>query len=203
MFAVGHIALGYLTGKPLGRLMGAEVDLSLLLALSLLPDIDLIIPWITHRGPTHSLFFIALVAAMIAAYRPRQASPYVAALSTHSLIGDMVTDGGTQLLWPFSAELIQLRFFTVSASHAVYLEMALFLALLATMAVTRDLHKLIKPHKGNLMLVIPVSTILLPLAIEYPMRVPGPLVVPHLVLMGLLGLSLLQSLPPIMEARVA
>ncbi len=77
------------------------MNLPLLLAASVLPDLDLVFRFIAHRGITHSLIIItALMIPFFVVYR-KQAIPYYAALLSHVLIGDFFT-GGIQLFWPLS-----------------------------------------------------------------------------------------------------
>lgn len=69
--------------------------------MSVLPDIDLLLRFIQHRGPTHSLITaFAFMTAFFIAYRKRVIL-YFVTLVSHSSIGDVFT-GGTQLFWPIS-----------------------------------------------------------------------------------------------------
>ena len=54
MFAVGHLALGYITGKVADILLKVKSNIFLLLLVSVIPDIDILIPALEHRGPTHN-----------------------------------------------------------------------------------------------------------------------------------------------------
>ncbi len=88
MFAVGHFALGYIFGKTSSKIIKVKVNLPLLLADSVLPDVDLLLRFLAHRGPTHSLITITvLMVPFFAVYRKR-ALPYYAAMLSHILIGD-------------------------------------------------------------------------------------------------------------------
>ena len=58
------------------------------MALSILPDIDLLIPGLMHRGPTHSLIIIALVSAPFLAKYGTRAIPHLLAVGQHVFIGD-------------------------------------------------------------------------------------------------------------------
>jgi len=51
MFAIGHFALGYIFGKGTSKLAKVALNLPLLLATSVLPDVDLLFRFLTHRGP--------------------------------------------------------------------------------------------------------------------------------------------------------
>ena len=100
-FAIGHFALGYLTGRGISKLVKVKVHLPLLLAASVLPDVDLLLRFLMHRGPTHSLITItALIIPFLFVYR-KQALPYYGALLSHVLVGDFFT-GGVGMFWPLS-----------------------------------------------------------------------------------------------------
>ncbi len=51
MYAVGHFALGYLTGKVAAKSLDVKINLPLLFLASVFPDIDILIPGLVHRGP--------------------------------------------------------------------------------------------------------------------------------------------------------
>ena len=66
MFAVGHISVAYLLTRGLKRAGSPSMSIPLVMAFSLLPDLDLLIPGVGHMGPTHSLAF-AIARAVIMA----------------------------------------------------------------------------------------------------------------------------------------
>jgi len=91
--------LGYIFGKTSSKLAKVKVNLPLLLASSVLPDVDLLLRFLTHRGPTHSILTITvLMIPFFVVYR-KKTIPYYAAILSHILIGDFFT-GGIQLFWP-------------------------------------------------------------------------------------------------------
>lgn len=195
MFAVGHIALGYLAGKLVSRVLRVDLNIPAVFTLSLLPDVDLLVPWIQHRGPTHSLLFMLVAAVALAAYSPRESPVYIAALSSHSLVGDMVSDGGVQLLWPFSGEWIRIAYPVAMVSRLeVYVETGLFASMMLVMLLGGDLGRLLRLGSSGRLLFIPLATILLPAMFRYPLTVPRALVPQHLALLGIVGLSFIISL---------
>jgi inner membrane protein len=118
MASVGHIAIGLVGARVLGRATGATRRAGFVLsALSLAPDLDVIgmrfgVPYGAewgHRGATHSLVLAVVVAAATAlALRSTQpvrwlAPIAIAVLASHGLL-DAMTDGGrgVALLWPWS-----------------------------------------------------------------------------------------------------
>ena len=86
MYAVGHIALGYILGKITANLTKTRINLPLIFGLSILPDIDLIIPRISHRGPTHSIITVLILFTSLFFYYGRKILPYIVAYAQHSLI---------------------------------------------------------------------------------------------------------------------
>ena len=58
------------------------------MALSILPDIDLLIPGLMHRGPAHSLIIITLVSAPFLAKYGTRAIPYLLTVGQHVFIED-------------------------------------------------------------------------------------------------------------------
>ena len=102
MFAVGHLALGYVLEKATSKSLNVNLNIPLLLVASIISDIDLLIPGFIHRGSTHSLIPIFLFfLPAFALYRER-AAPHFVAVIQDSIPGDYFTSGGTQLLWPLT-----------------------------------------------------------------------------------------------------
>ena len=62
MFAVGHMALSYIVGKLSAKPLGVNLNIPLVLTLSVLPDIDLLIPMLEHGGPAHSIVLYSIIA---------------------------------------------------------------------------------------------------------------------------------------------
>jgi membrane-bound metal-dependent hydrolase YbcI (DUF457 family) len=188
--------LGYITGKGSSKLAKVKVNLPLLLAASVLPDVDLLLRFLMHRGPTHS--FITLSVLMIPffiVYR-KQAIPYYAALLSHILIGDFFT-GGVQLFWPLSQASFGVLNIEVTSLTNVFAELGLFFLTLPIMYKLGDLQTLLKSRNKNWALIIPLGAVLGPLLTvgrgqEYAL--PLLLVVPSLFYVGLFAYSLLVEL---------
>lgn len=193
MFAIGHFALGYLFGRGTSKLAHVKVNLPLLLAASILPDVDLLFRFLTHRGPTHSIITITvLMIPFFVVYR-KQAIPYFAALLSHILIGDFIT-GGVELFWPISHSLFGVLNFDVISMPIAVTELALFLLTLPVMYILGDLKTLLKPHNKNWALIIPLGAILGPLLSlgrEQENAIPILLVVPSLFYIALFSYSIL------------
>ena len=172
------------------------MNLPLLLAASVLPDIDLALRFLMHRGPTHSIITMtALMIPFFIIYR-KQALPYYAALLSHSLIGDFFT-GGSQLFWPLSQNLFGALNLEVSGLTNVVIELSLFSVTLPIMYKLGDLQTLLKPHNKNWVLIIPLVATLGPLLTigrGEETSLPTLLVIPSLFYVGLFAYSLLVEL---------
>ncbi len=161
MFAIGHFAIGYLTAKASARLLKVQLNMPLLLTASVIPDIDLLLRFIHHRGPTHSLLTIIAISLPFLIYYRKAAVPYVIALASHSLIGDFFT-GGTQLFWPLSQEWIGAVKVDVTSLADSLIELSLFFISIALMFKTRDLNKVVT-DKYKIALLLPFGAVLGPM----------------------------------------
>lgn len=204
-FAVGHLALGYISSKTSAKLLKTKLNIPLVLTLSVVPDIDIfiqtLIPTLEHRGPTHSIIMALIAFIPIFAIYHKKATPYLVALIGHSLVGDYIT-GQTQLLWPTTTQSYGTGIDIVSQTN-VTIELLIFLASIAIMVKTRDAATLLQPHKSNLNLTlsIPTFTVLLPTFISFPSYVPTLLIVPHLIYIFIFSASIIIDLRKIFTKR--
>jgi membrane-bound metal-dependent hydrolase YbcI (DUF457 family) len=100
------------------------------LFLSVSPDFDILIPFISHRGPTLSLFMVILFLVSVLLLR-REWLPYIAGFGSHALIGDLLTGtrrvAGCMILWPFSSSFVDLGFYIeMGSTFELGLELVLF-----------------------------------------------------------------------------
>ncbi len=196
MYAVGHFALGYLTGKIASKSLDIKINLPLLFLASVFPDIDLLIPGLNHRGPLHSVVvFCFLFIPMFLLYKKR-AVPYFVTVIQHSIIGDFLT-GDTQLLWPVSLDMYGLGIGIDSLTN-IALEWVLFIISIIIMFKAKDMLSLLKRNPANLILSIPLMTVLLPAIITFPLHVPLVLLIPHLVYLFLFVFSIFVNLKAIL-----
>jgi membrane-bound metal-dependent hydrolase YbcI (DUF457 family) len=197
------MALAYLVAKASGKLLKVNFNIPLILVLSIIPDVDIILGFLLgsplHRGPTHSIIIAIFVFIPFLVLYRKKAIPYFAALASHSLIGDFFIGGQLQLLWPLSTNefgLYELGFPYINIYNPIdiALEFALFVIALIVMLKTRDLFHFFRNSKLNLVLFIPIFTVLLPTLASYPLRVPLFLVLPHLFYLVLFSISILSVL---------
>jgi len=194
------MALAYLLGKASAKLLKVNINIPLILVLSIIPDIDILFDFLfnsdIHRGPTHSIIVAILVFIPFFVLYRQKAVPYFAALASHSLIADFLIGGQLQLLWPlstseFGAHELGFPYIGIYSSINVALEFTLFAVALVVMLKTRDLFQFFRSNKLNLILIIPIFTVLLPTFVGYPLSVPILLVLPHLFYLVLFSVSVL------------
>jgi membrane-bound metal-dependent hydrolase YbcI (DUF457 family) len=175
------MSIAYLLGKGSGKALQVNPNVPLLMVLSILPDLDIIFDLLInteiHRGPTHSIFFAVLLFIPIFLMYRKRAVPYFLALISHSLLGDFFIGGQLQLFWPFSSDsygVTQIGSYYLSIYSAVNiaLEVTLFVAAILMLYKTGDWKIFFRSDKTNLVLVIPIMTVLLPSTIGYPFARP-------------------------------
>jgi len=181
MFAVGHLALAYLAGKASSKALKVRVNIALIFALGILPDIDLLIPAINHRQVTHSIIVISLLflPLFLSKRRRKTSIPYFVAIIQH-IFADFLTFSTIQLLWPISRKPFGLL---LPLPIDLTSEWVLFLGFTIVMLYSGDLDELLKWKSANLFLVIPIGSIGLPLFLGFPVSVPAELYIPHFILL--------------------
>lgn len=202
------MSLAYLLGAVSGKALHVKPNIPLLLVLSLLPDIDIIYDLLTgsaiHRGATHSVLFALLIFIPVFIVYRKRAVPYFLALISHSLIGDFFIGGQIQLLWPFSTAefgLHELGFIYIGIYNPlnIALEMVLFTLAVAVLFWSGDWKVFFKADKLNLVLIIPVATVLLPSIVGYPFAFPliftqPVLALAHLFYLVLFSVAIIKTL---------
>jgi membrane-bound metal-dependent hydrolase YbcI (DUF457 family) len=149
MYPLGHMALGYFSARATSSMTKSHYNILFVWFFSVSPDIDLLIPSLYHRGPTHSL--IAILGFLIPVLLlKREWLPYVTSFGSHALIGDLVTGTfrtpGSMLLWPFSTNFVNLGvYLRMGSSIEVGLEIILF-ALMILMLKPHALSFVINAH---------------------------------------------------------
>ena len=198
------MALAYLLSKASAKLLKVNMNVPLILVLSVLPDIDIIFNFLLnieiHRGPTHSVISAILVFIPVFILYRQKAVPYFVALVSHSLIADFLIGGQLQLLWPLSTREFGFTFISIDGPVNIALEFTLFVIATFVMWKTRDLFQFFRNRKLNLILSVPIFTVLLPTFVSYPLSVPLLLVLPHLFYLMLFAISVLIALKGILYA---
>jgi membrane-bound metal-dependent hydrolase YbcI (DUF457 family) len=184
MFAVGHLAIGYLTAKTLAKLLQTEIDIPTVMMLSIIMDIDLLVPKLLHRGPTHSLIIIGLASIPLFFLKGKSIFPYLLALAQHSFIGDFLTGDGVTAFWPLSHKFYGLGVKMLSFTN-VLAEGSAFLAAFTLLLLSKDITTMFNPKKTSLLLIFPLGTVF-PVIIGQ-LAVPTELLIPHYLLFILLS----------------
>ena len=183
MFAVGHMSAAYILTRGLKRGRWQSMNIPLIWAFSLLPDLDLLIPGVRHMGPTHSITFAIAVLVFLILYKGREGIPYFLAYSSHTVLGDLITNRGVMFLWPFTQRAYQVPHpFLRNPVFNVNLELILFGLFILVFIITKDYGE---PHSNitKLVSLIPFTALLVPVVCGYPVPVPLRLVPFHLVFM--------------------
>jgi membrane-bound metal-dependent hydrolase YbcI (DUF457 family) len=175
------MAFGYFSSRTSSSLLKTKLNIPLVLMLSVLPDADLLlrgVPFIQHRGATHSILSALIVFAPFFIIYRKQAVPYFVALVQHGLVGDYIAGGRVQLFWPVT----QMYFGTSLDIRSVpnqAIEWTMFLGATILLLKMRDYKEFFKPQASNLILIVPTLTVLLPTLLSTPIEVPAMLIPPH------------------------
>jgi hypothetical protein len=170
--------------------------------LSIIPDVDILIPFLEHRGPTHSVIVMLIVFTPFFVVYHKKAVPYFLALVQHALIGDFIAGGGVQLLWPLTTQPYGTGI-AIRSQTNIGIEWIAFLAAVIIMVKTRDITKFFQTHKSNLLLSIPTFTTLLPTLASFPLGVPLWLVPPHIFYTIIFSIAIILAVPKLVKASHA
>ncbi len=140
------------------RTFRRDINISIIMLLGILPDIDLLFNSIDHRSITHSIPIVTLLFTPFFIKYRKHVLPYYIAITQHIFFGDLIV-GKTQLFWPFGPT-IGLGFKLTSIENIIIegIGLAIFLILFI-----KD-RKIIF-NNNNIMILIPlVALLLLPFA---------------------------------------
>ena len=193
MFAVGHLAFGYLFAKVCQRLLKVDISLPLVFVLSLLPDADLLISGLLHRGITHSLIVLTIVFLPAFFFYRKYSVPYFVAVVQHSVPGDFLTGEGTQLFWPLTTKFYGMEVSMQSLS-SIAIECGGFLLALTIMVLTKDLSKLFKPQIKNWILILPSGAVLVSAVFSWITVASIVLLIAHAIFLAIFAMSVLRTL---------
>ena len=192
MFAVGHLAIGYLSAKVFQKLLKTDINLPMIFFLSLIPDVDLLIPGLVHRGATHSIIVLTLVFIPIFLFYRKTGIPYFVAITQHALVGDFFM-GGIQMFWPLASNWYGWGIDVLSFTN-ISMEWASFLLAMIVLTKTNDLRLLFKSQRSNLLLTIPSGAIFVSSFISMSERAPIGLLIPHLIFLTVFTFSMMKFL---------
>jgi hypothetical protein len=195
MFPVGHLCWGYISGRATSYLMKVDCNLPLLFLVSVAPDIDFLIPGLTHRTITHSVVIYVLFSIPLFFKYGRKTFPYLMAVCSHSFADYL--GAPTESLWPFYTPAFYPIIRVALTVTITNFELIGFLISIPYMFKTEDLtRRLLKPHFANFLLAIPSIEILgvLLFGFEFPYPVPLVLIVPHLAYLIIFSVSFLIDL---------
>lgn len=193
MFAVGHLSFGYLFAKVFQRLLKTHINLPFIFLLSLISDIDLLIPWLTHRTVTTSIIISTIMFIPFFLIYRKSSVPYFAALTQHILLGDFLTNEGVQMFWPLTSNRYGLGVPMQSLVN-ILIEGTSFILVIIILIRTKDLQRLLNPHKSNLFLVVPSGAIFMSSIVGMSNMAPIELLFPHLVYLAIFTFSMWKFL---------
>jgi hypothetical protein len=157
------------------------------------------------------LIFALIVFAPFFVMYTKRAVPYFLAYVSHFLIGDFFIGGQLQLFWPFTDAVFGFNeagfmFIDIYSYVNIALELTLFTLMLVVMAKTGDYRVFFKNDKTNLVLIIPLVTVLLPTFVGYPFNEPLFFAYPlmglaHLFFLILFGFSVLIAVYSFVKKR--
>lgn len=200
-FAVGHLAFGYIISRSSAHFTRVDLNVPVVFALSILPDLDIVLPFFSHRGATHSFFSALFIFTPFFILNFRRAIPYFLASIQHSMLGDFLTGGKIQLLWPFTTEYYGFEGGITSNANIV-VEWIAFLISVIVLVKKEDVKNFFRSEVSNLVLVIPLSTLLIPTFLNFPLSVPQSLAIPHLILIIIFSVSIVNELSKLLVERV-
>ena len=140
MYRQGHIGVGLLCYAPAGyamlvtgRVALAVAGFAVMIWLAMLPDIDMRLPFVSHRGPTHTLGFAVIVGLAcgavgwflgneLARFEPRLLGSFGFGLGALAVVAHLVADWLTPMgiapFWPLSSHRFSLGFARASSTLA-------------------------------------------------------------------------------------
>ena len=129
LYILGHMGLGFLSAYALKRFYKLDFFVPLVWFCSVLPDFDVFIPFLCHRGPTHSVV-VPLVLIPVFLVWFRKGLPYLVAFLSHSVVDVFTGYGGSargMYLWPLSSRKFDLGFsLDMQSPVEFWLELGLF-----------------------------------------------------------------------------
>jgi len=139
---------------------GGKLFIPLILALGILPDVDLLLGdiGVVHRTVTHSFFLWAILFIPVFVIFRLKAIPYFVAVVQHFAFGDFLM-GKVMIFWPFNSKFYGLSFGMPSLVD-VTLETAGLLLAAGIIIFNGDLRRLLSLDKKNVFMLLPLLALL-------------------------------------------
>ena len=187
MYAIGHIALGYILARLVNR--KKPLNIPLVWILSLLPDIDIIIPQLKHRGQTHSLILPIIIFIPLFLMKGRRMVPYFLALTSHSIIGDFFTSYGVTLFWPIDRRYFNfISTINTGTTFESIIELILFSIMVTIIIIYKDNENPLYILKN----IIPISFFIIAIqliSINYIYSIPYIIFIPNILIILIVTIS--------------
>lgn len=206
----------YVWGIAFARKQSTKFFAPAVLMFGVLPDIDLFLRrfGVVHHTFTHSFFFWLVVFAPFLIALRLKAIPYLAAVVQHFAFGDFLV-GSVTIFWPFSRSFFGLNIPMPSALDAV-LEVAGLLLATGIICLSGDLRGLLSTRASNIWMFLPsialmasmlvlevdAQTSILSAFILLQNEALVAILLAHVALVALLGVSTMQGLRGIAKASV-
>ena len=167
----------------------------MIFALSVIPDIDILIPFIEHRGPTHSVIALSIAFVPLFLVYGKKTAPYLFAIIQHPLIGDYFMGGHVQLFWPLTTKGYGVQI-GIKSSINITAELVAFIISMLIMIENKDINYLLRnyrPKTDTIALIVPLFALVAPLAVKFPIDVPAPLIPAHMLFISMFLISIIKN----------
>ncbi len=213
MFLLGHSCFGYIFSKLTGKRLDVNLSAYLALTAGALPDFDIYFqPAIVHHTYTHSLLILTPICLALCIRFKRPGMAFSAGILSH-LVGDSIV-GTIPPFFPLSNYLPGAKLGLPGIADTALEVGALFVVMILAY-LNGDYRLVTKSGKENAYLLIPmISIITLTLlfvgdnsisltAFAFSRRALTLITVGHLVLVGILGIGVLQGARALIARRAS
>jgi hypothetical protein len=191
MYETGHIAVGIILGILIGHAIRDQPVIPIIALLCVLPDIDMLPPFrIKHGGLTHSIILITLSFFPFLMFYGIKVLPYLVAALSHP-IGDLPF-GSVKIIWPLSIRKLGLgETITINSNIHIAMESLSLLIAFIFLIRTDELILLLKPLKINLLLLVPLSSLIATILLKPKSLLPIPISITllHIIQIVIFSLS--------------
>ena len=106
MEKITHIAVGSVAGMAVDKAVSGTLGPYAALlggVVAVLPDLDIVLPFLKHRGITHSIWAVIVAGLAVGALLGMEAGIVAAAAVASHILIDLPNYAGVQVLWPKEA----------------------------------------------------------------------------------------------------